>query len=203
MKKNAIILIFSLLFLPVTVYADEWEEIRNTAKNIKSVSAEFTQEKHLRILSRPLVSQGRFYFTAPGSLRWEYISPVRSILMMHNGRVKSYIEGRHGLVEDTSAKEQVMGIVIQEITSWLSGRFHDDPNFEAELFTDAQDKIVLMPKEASFSNIIRNIELVISRKEGAIKAVRISESADSYTLIRFTGIRHNKDIDERLYREAE
>jgi len=62
----------------------------------------------MKILVKPLVSNGRFLFTAPNSLRWEYFSPVKSILLLHNGNVKSYIEGKNGLVEDTKVKAQAM-----------------------------------------------------------------------------------------------
>ncbi len=206
MKKILILLNLFICSLS-TVYADEWEEIQNAANTIKSISAKFTQEKHMKILIRPLVSEGRFFFAVPSFLRWEYLSPVRSILLVQNSRVKSYIEGRNGLIEDTKSKAQVMEIVTQEITAWMNGRFHDDPNFNASLITGDMagnpDKILLTPKEKSFTKIISSIELAVSRKEGTIKSVRINESQDSYTLIKFSEILHNSNIDEKLFREAE
>ncbi|MBN2403240.1 MAG: outer membrane lipoprotein carrier protein LolA [Spirochaetes bacterium] len=202
MKNYAIILLLNTFcFFPLSIYADDWGEIAKVAKNIKSVSAGFIQEKHMRILVKPLISEGRFLFTAPGSLRWEYISPVKSILISHNGRIKSYIEGKDGLVEDTRSKSAAIEIVMQQITSWLNGRFHEDSNFKAVLVKDKTDKIILSPKDKSLAGIISSIELSISRAEAVIKSVKISESSDSYTLIKFTEIKHNKDIDEREYKE--
>ena len=67
--------IFFLIFLVIHIlnyfpclYADDWDEIRKVAKNIKSVSAKFIQEKHMKILSKPFISKGLFHFTAPSSL---------------------------------------------------------------------------------------------------------------------------------------
>ncbi|MFH0975714.1 MAG: outer membrane lipoprotein carrier protein LolA [Spirochaetota bacterium] len=202
-KKTIIILIIFLCFNASVAYTDDWEEIGKVAKAIKTVSAKFTQEKHMKILVKPLVSEGRFFFSAPKSLRWEYVTPVKSILLSHNGRVKSYIEGRNGLTEDTRAKAQAMEIVMQEITSWLAGRFHDDPNFKATLSKGAVDRIILTPRDKTFAGIISSIELAVSRTEGVVKSVKISESGDSYTLIKFSAIEHNKNIDERLYRNPE
>ncbi len=202
MNKKIIIFFISIFsFYTSIIFADDWDEIANTAKKIKSISAKFTQEKHMKILVKPLRSEGRFFFTAPKSLRWEYISPVKSILILDNGRGKSYIQGRNGLVEDTRAKAQAMEIVMQEITSWLNGRFHDDPNFVASLIKDRTDKIVLTPKDKSLRDIISSIELEISRAEGTIKSVKISESSDSYTLLLFRDVEHNKKVDEKLYRQ--
>jgi outer membrane lipoprotein carrier protein len=204
MNKKIIVFLLSIFcFFSLNLYADDWEEIKNVAKNIKSISARFTQEKHMKILVKPLISEGRFLFTAPSSLRWEYISPVKSILLMQNGKGKSYILDKSGLVEDTRAKAQAMDIVLQMITSWLNGRFHDDPNFGAALVKDKTDKIILTPRDKSLSAMISSIELEISRTEGIIKSVKISESRDSYTLLLFKEVEHNKKIDEKLYRQAE
>jgi outer membrane lipoprotein carrier protein len=200
-KKIIIFLVGLFCFYTSAIYADDWDEIAKVAKNIKSISAKFTQEKHMKILVKPLISEGIFFFTAPKSLRWEYVSPVKSILLMHNGNGKSYIQVKNGLVEDTRAKAQAMEIVMQEITSWLNGRFHDDPNFGAELIKDKTDKIIITPKDKSLSDIISSIELQISRDEGIIKSVKISESRDSYTLLIFKGVEHNKSIDEKIYRQ--
>jgi outer membrane lipoprotein carrier protein len=200
-KKIVISLISIICFYTSGIHADDWDEIAKVAKNIKSISSKFTQEKHMKILVKPLISEGRFFFSAPKSLRWEYISPVKSILLMDNGKGKSYIQGKNGIVEDTRAKAQAMEIVMQEITSWLNGRFHDDPNFGAELVKDKTDKIILTPKDKSLSDIISSIELQISRTEGMIKSVKISESRDSYTLLLFKEVEHNKTIDERIYRQ--
>ncbi len=198
-----IIIIFSLVTcnLPGIGYADDWDEVREAAKNIKSVSAEFAQEKHMKILVKPLLSKGKFYFNSPDSLRWEYISPLRSILMMHRGRVKSYAEGADGLVEDSRAKAQAMNIVMQEITSWLNGQFTDNPNFRADLKKGPEYKIVLTPKEKAVSNIIKSIEITILKDKGIIKSVSIRESEDSFTLLQFYNIRQNSPIDDAVFQK--
>ena len=202
MKLNIVIILLSIFcFLTSNIYADDWAEIEHVAKNIKSISAKFTQEKHMKILVKPLISEGRFYFTAPDSLRWEYISPVRSILLLDKGRGKSYIQGKNGLVEDTRSKAQAMDIVLQMITAWLNGRFHDDPNFDAKLVRGEIDQIILTPKDKSLAGIISSIELQISGAQARINSVRISESRDSYTLIIFKDAEHNVNIDEKLYRQ--
>ena len=106
-------------------WADTWEGIKKTASTVTSVRAEFVQEKHMEILARPLVSKGIFYFQAPNSLRWEYRSPVQSILLMHDGRTKRYLKRNGAIIEDEGAHLQSMQVVLQDITQWLSGRFEE------------------------------------------------------------------------------
>ena len=56
-------------------WSSSWDSIRAAARDIQSIQAAFTQEKHLQILARPLKSHGRLIFAAPDRLRWEYLAP--------------------------------------------------------------------------------------------------------------------------------
>jgi outer membrane lipoprotein-sorting protein len=51
------------------------------AKAVKSVVVEFTQERHLRAVTKPLVSMGRMWFKAPGALRWQAGDPPKMIAL--------------------------------------------------------------------------------------------------------------------------
>ena len=197
--KIFIIFISAFFFLG---WADTWEEIKKGAGNISSVQAEFIQEKHMKILSKPLISKGTFFYQAPESLRWEYLSPIQSILLMHKGNTKRYIKTGKDYVEDSGANLQAMQIVLQEITQWLNGNFDSNPEFEASLESDADgSKIVLMPRKKAFASIIQKIELILAAQPGVIDTVMIYESKDSYTKLIFINSLLNKTINESLFKE--
>ncbi len=178
-------------------WADTWEGIRAGAAQIKSVQAEFIQEKHLKILARPLISNGLFSFESPGSLRWEYTSPIHSTLLMHDGATRRYIESDGHFKEDDAARLQAMQVVMQEITLWLNGRFDANPDFEASLAPNR--KIVLTPKQDALALIIKRITLQLSDEPGIIDEVKIFESEDSYTRLIFKNPVLNRPIDETVF----
>lgn len=180
-------------------WADPWEEIRASAAKITSVRGEFTQTRHMKILSRPLVSEGLFLFQVPDSLRWEYRSPLRSILLAHKGKTKRFVQKNDRLVEDSSLSLQSMQMVVQEIGQWLKGRFDENPAFTASL--DQGRKIGLVPKEPSMAALIQRIEIALSEREGVIRSVTIFEGRDSFTRIEFNQVSLNQPIEEALFRE--
>ena len=180
-------------------WADSWEQIKNAAGQVNTVRCDFIQEKHMKILANPLVAKGILYFKVPGSLRWEYISPVRSILLMHNGKTKRFIMRKGGFIEDSSANLQAMGFVLKEITMWLNGRFDENPQFTATL--KAGHKILLLPKEKSFSMMIQKIELMLSNTPGIIKSVTIFENENSFTKLFFKKSILNGKIDNSMFRK--
>jgi len=196
---------FDILLMCATVlvsfifagWSRDWDQLRKDAEQINTIRADFVQEKHLEILSRPLISKGVFYYEAPGSLRWEYQSPIRSILLMHEGRVTRYIWGENGFRRDSGLSLQAMQIVLQEITKWLGGHFDENPDFTASL--EPGRKIVLFPKKKAFSAIIKNIELIFSDRPGVIKSVTIYEGEKSFTKIIFENVSVNEVLKETVF----
>jgi len=181
-------------------WAESWEGIRAAAEDVKSISANFVQEKHLPILAKPLVSSGRFVYRRPDSLRWEYFSPVKSVLLMADGKARRFFQSEQGLVEDAGARLQAMQFVMPEIGGWLSGRFEDNPMFDARL--EENGRIVLIPKDEGMARFIQRIELHLSERPGVIEQVLIFEGEKAYTRMQFTDIRVNPVIEDRLFREV-
>jgi len=194
MKRIFQIAIISIFTAAVFGYGFAQKDV-----DIKSVSADFIQEKHLKILTKPLISKGRLFYKAPGDLRWEYFSPVRSILLVHEGQTKRYIIKDSKIIEDSSAKMQSMQVVMDEIAKWITGRFDENPDFV--VYSKTQKTIILKPAKESFSKIINRIDIQLSDKEGVINSVMIHESEDSYTKLEFKNVILNDNLKDSLFTE--
>lgn len=159
---------------------------------LRSVQAEFTQEKNLKILVRPLVSRGVFAFQAPQSLRWEYLRPVHSVLLLHEGRMQKLIERDGRFEPDNGAGVDAMRIVLQDIGSWLDGRFTDNPLFHVT--RTGERTVVLIPKEQGMQAVISRIELQLGPEQGVMERVTIFEGPDNSTRLTFTHAVLNRAI---------
>ena len=182
-------------------WADTWDGIRWAAGNVDSIRADFVQEKHLPILAKPLISKGRLSYRRPDALRWEYTSPVKSVLLMHGGNARRFVQSDQGLVEDVSVRLQAMQFVMPEISSWLGGRFQDNPLFDASL--DGVNKILLAPTDPGMARFIQRIELLMSDRPGVIEQVLIFESDDAFTRMVFSDTQVNSALDDRLFQDAQ
>ncbi len=178
-------------------WGGDWDRIREKAIDIQTISARFVQEKHLEILIKPLVSKGKFHFRAPGSLRWEYVSPIQSILLMHDGKVRRFMGSENGFKEDAGPGLQGMEMVLKEITRWLKGEFSQNPDYHASLKGD--NKIVMVPKNKAFAKIIQKIEILLSDRPGVIETVTIYEGKNSFTKIRFRDVDINGELADTLF----
>jgi outer membrane lipoprotein-sorting protein len=153
----------------------------------------------MKILARPLVSKGVLFFQGPDSLRWEYTHPVQSILLLHKGKTRRFVQKNDSLIEDASANLQSMQVVVQEITQWLNGRFDDNPAFAASL--EPGRKIVMVPRDESFARLIQRIEVYLADRPAVIKSVMIFENEDSFTKLDFSDVILNQQLDDALFRD--
>ena len=183
-----------LLLLLLLVW---WSSPLHGAESIRSVQAHFTQEKQMAILAKPLLSTGQLFFQAPASLRWEYFSPLHSVLLQHNGRVRKYVKKDSVFVEEHSMGLTAMQVVLQEITGWLDGEIADTETFQAR--QPEKGKIVLVPREEGLQKIISRIELELEGTSGLMQSVTIYESEGSSTTMEFSGGQLNAAIAEEIF----
>ncbi|TKB10828.1 outer membrane lipoprotein carrier protein LolA [Desulforhopalus sp. IMCC35007] len=167
--------------------------------HIQSIQAGFVQEKHLKILARPLVSTGTFTFQAPGSLRWEYKTPVASVLLMYGGRIRKFVERDGQLVEDKGLGLDSMQVVLGQISSWLDGRFTDNDIFRVSEVDE--HTVLLTPKDQALAGLISKIELKLADHKGILDGVIIYEGPESYTSMIFQNPVLNQDISAAVFTE--
>lgn len=198
-----ILLLILLVVLPWGVRADDFAQLRREAARITTISADFVQKKTMKILARPLVSEGKFYYAAPSSIRWEYTRPLRSVVVSDRGKTRRYIASGGKMIEDLSGGVQAMKIVLDEVAGWMSGRFDANPSFAASLSEGPETQITLTPTGQNMAGMIERIEITVSRREAAIKTVRIVESRTAETRIDFQRVVINKDIHPSVFREVQ
>ena len=180
--------------------ANDFEQLRKESANIKTIQAHFVQKKSMKILSRPLISEGRFYYAAPDSLRWEYFKPLRSIVIAYKNNTKRYITSGGKMVEDKTGGVQAMKIVLGEVAGWMSGRFDQNPSFAATINEGANIRITLTPTEKSMTG---KIEIILSKKSATVQSVKITESANNFTQINFDNVEINKAINPSVFQDAQ
>jgi outer membrane lipoprotein-sorting protein len=191
-----------LLMLPAAAHAgwtENWESIRQAMSQVHSVSADFTQKKNLRILARPLVSEGKFYYRAPGDLRWEYSSPIKNILLVHGDKVAMYVWSKGGFTKDEGPQLEATRIVMEQIATWLNGNFHDNRAFIPKLKPGNPTRIVLVPARDYLAKFIKQVTLRLSGTPGVISSIEILEPRGSSTVIEFSHISLNTKISDTTF----
>ncbi|MCX5850053.1 MAG: outer membrane lipoprotein carrier protein LolA [Deltaproteobacteria bacterium] len=183
--------------------ASDFSQLRKESAKIKTIQAQFVQKKFMKILSKPLISEGCFYYAAPDSFRWEYFKPLRNIVIAYKNNTKRYIYSDGKMVEEKTGGAQAMKIVLNEVAGWMNGRFDQNPSFKAVLNEGANTKITLTPSEKSMAGMIEKIEITLSKKAGTVQSVKIFEGSNNFTQINFNNVEINKVINPSVFQDVQ
>jgi len=180
------------------------DEVRRASARVKSVQARFVQTKAMRLLTKPLRSEGVFAFQAPGSVRWEYALPLRSVLLLSGDRLQRFAWRDGTWQADAAERLEAMRVVVEEMQAWLTGRFADSRAFAPELVparADGPARVVLTPREPGLRKILQRVELRLGERPGLIERIEIVEGPEATTTIEFLDIRLDEPVPAARFQQ--
>lgn len=178
--------------------SQDWQILKRAADSIRTLKSDFIQKKDLKILKTSLISKGRLYYQAPDMLRWEYLSPLRTV-MLKNGEAVNAYQFYNGAWKGYSSQAiEPMRMVFTEINKWLKGQFNDTNAFTPSFTPGPPVHIILTPRD-EFKPFLLRIELIFSERPGIIKSVKMIESDGTTTIIEFINVEINSDIPSEVF----
>lgn len=200
MKKSffiAVLIILGLVFAEI-VSAQDWTSVKENFRNIRSVKAEFSQKRYAKILTKPLLSEGRLFFLIPDSLRWEYLHPLRTVMLQKGStiRIFNFFEGQWK--PEMTEAAGATGTVVAEIRQWFQGRFDESKLFKQVYSPGPPAKVIMVPGEG-INRFIQRIEIILSAKPGVIDRVEIEEPGNSRTSIEFRNVKINSSFPSEVF----
>jgi outer membrane lipoprotein-sorting protein len=205
MERSRMKRLFFLSVLIVTGFlsaavgsSQDWASFKEASRNIQSVKAEFLQKRYLQILTKPLLSEGRFFFYASGSLRWEYLSTLRSVMLQKGDTIRSYHFSEGVWKPEMTHAVESRRMVLAEISQWFQGRFDESKAFTHLYSPGPPARVILTPKEG-IKRFIQRIEIVLSARPGVIDRVEIEEPGGSRISIEFRNVEINSSLPSEIF----
>ena len=192
------ILITVGLFSAEIAPAQDWISLKEASRNIRSVKAEFLQKRYLQILTKPLHSEGKLFFYAPDSLRWEYLNPLRSVMMQKGNTIQIYNFSEGVWKPEMAQAVEARRMVLAEISQWFQGRFDESKAFKHLYSPGPPARIILVPEEG-INKFIQRIEIILSVRPGVIDRVEIEEPGGSRTSIEFRNVEINSSFSPEVF----
>ena len=172
--------IIVLLLIPVTQsYATELlADITSRLLKAPISQGNFQQKKHLKILSRPLMSSGLFTYDQSKGVIWKTLAPVPSLLLVNESQLISGQGEQNVPVAFGKVFKAMLGGDLNELT-------------EGFLITGENIKsawhLQLTPKDEFLQKIINTITL---SGDIELRTLELQEVTGNYTRIDFTQITH-------------
>ncbi len=192
------VLVITVFLSAGAAFSQDLSSLKETFRNIRSVKADFLQKRFLQILTKPLISEGKLFFYVPDSLRWEYLSPLRNVMLQKGSTIQVYnfIEGKWK--PEMGQAVEARRMVLVEISQWFQGRFNESKTFKQNYSPGPPARITMVPGEG-INKFIQRIEIVLSAGPGVIDRVEIEEPGGSRTLIEFRNVEINSSFSPEVF----
>lgn len=169
------------------------KEVVKKSKSIATLQSDFIQIKHLSFLSKDIESQGKLWFKAPNAIKWVYTSPFQYSAIFKDDQLFINDEGRKNKISLKSNKtfESLNHLLIKSVT----GNMFDELVFEISYFeNDIHYGASFYPKDKNIKKFIHQFELYFSKQNFQVEEVKMIESSEDYTLLKFKNQKYNNAL---------
>ncbi len=187
---------------------DNFTEITNTesfktklinhANSTISIRSDFTQEKHLQMLEEILISEGEFIFKHKNNVRWQYNSPIKYTILIHN---KTFTIVNNNKINEFKVDENpIFKEINNMIIAAIRGDFINNKDFNSAFFeSDTSYLSVLTPTNSMVSSMLSTIKIYFNKQNMNVTKVIFMEPGDDFTMITFKNKEINGKIPDELF----
>ncbi|HBM88006.1 MAG TPA: hypothetical protein DD437_05650 [Rhodobiaceae bacterium] len=190
-----------LMMLPATAETtEELAEIANRLESKPVVRVSFSQARHMEILSKPIVTEGRLVFAESHGIAWLIEAPFQTQLALTETHVTEWdgtddrrrtpLSARPGLASLVSILIPLLAVDFEEL---------EESFFVEAMVTDAGWQAVLTPRNAGMAEIISSIDI---SGDSFVRELSVREKGGDWTNLLFGAYSPTSDrltIEELAY----
>lgn len=187
-----LILMFSTAFADnLLTGAEEAEavaELNARASKIKHIDANFLQVKSLSLLKDEVKANGTVKYSAPSTMRWEYVSPYKYLFELKENKINiTTAKGKNTIDASTSKMfKGIVDIIMQTVTGKCLG---PHSRFNSKIYLTSEGyRVDLAPKSKQLASMFKAVTLYIPKQSNnnlPVTKVVITESNADTTTITF------------------
>jgi len=174
------------------------ENVKASAKSTTTIKSDFTQYKHLDILSNDIETNGHMVFKSPNLVKWQYTKPFSYSVIFKEDQLLINDDGTKSNVDIGSSK--LFKNLNELIISSIKGDMFIENDFNISyLKSNTYYKATFIPKEKAISNYIAQFELLFDKTNAQVFEVKMIEPSQDYTRIVFKNRVLNTPVSNAVF----
>ena len=188
---------FALLFSILALSAGETPALPEKV-SYRVIAADFVQIRHLADLDMEVRITGSMVSELNGRLRWQVNTPVRSVTVIDREKLTHYDGETKKLSVIRQETFPWLRILRESLDDWLSG---DRARLTGRFLvsTPRPRTVRLVPRDSEQKKLFGSVELDFAEKEDLVTAVRIEESSGEKLEIRFSQLRRDPPLPQKIW----
>ncbi len=169
-----------------------------TSKTTQTISSDFTQVKHMKMLNDKVVSKGKFYFKKEDKIRIEYNTPFQYLLVMNRGQIMVKDGGKTSKINTRNSR--TMQSVNKIMMDCMQGTVLDNKDFSVKAYESKEQVLLtLTPVANGMKNLFSRIDVYIARKDNNVDKLIMHEEGGDYTDMNFSNKKLNASLSDALF----
>lgn len=179
---------------------DEFKlKLKEATKTTNSVESDFTQNKNLSILAKPIISKGKFWYKKEKKVRWEYTEPYLYLIVIKESKL--FIKDKNNQKQyDTQSNK-----MFQQLNDFLIGCINGEilnntTDFEIG-FKENESLyfVTLIPKAQQMKKMLNEIHIYFDKKDLSVSKLKMVEQGGDFTIIEFFNKKLNVNISDEKF----
>jgi len=159
--------------------------------------ARFTERKELKLLAKPVISKGEFFYSRPNRVRWEYLDPDQKVFVITEEMYTAYYPALKR-AEEVPIKKFVgkrlfrflgVGQKIGDLARYYDFRLASENDLPGT------DLLILTPRKRSVAGHVAEMKIWVDTDTSLPRQLQYVEVDGDTTLLTFEGMRSNAEIE--------
>ncbi len=204
MREITLFCILLLLSSSQPVFASDSQElssflaeIQAASDQVRSFSSDFVQERRLALFTEPVIFHGSLTVVRPDRLRWEFTSPVPSVLIFR-GEQGIRCNDKAPPAHFDLGTDPIMRTVAEQLWLWLGGDY-SRLNTLYLMEKSGPASLRIIPKNQAMLDYISSVTITFNKISKQPEKVEIADPGGDSTIISFNSYVLNSNTSDVLF----
>lgn len=185
-------------YTPINNTAVLQTTLATTAKKTQTITSDFSQVKHMKMMNDKVSSKGKFYFKKEDKIRIEYTSPFQYLLVMSGGQIA--VRDEHKTNKINTRNSKTMQSVNRVMMDCMRGTVFGNKDFSVKSFeTKNQYLLQLTPANNNMKGLFARIDVYIEKNDNSVSKLVMNELGGDYTDMNFMNKKINSNLADALF----
>ena len=174
-------------------------EVSKRQKSVRTLRADFRQEKHLALLAKPEIANGTFLYAKPSDVLWRYDTPKPVVMSITKGWMTTYFPelNRAEKLEVKRFQDRIFRYMAASGALDELGKYFDFTFIESK--KDPFYQLELTPKTKTVGKRVKRIKIWIDRSTYLTTKFEYVEGNGDLTRYEFTNIKVNEPVAQTAF----
>lgn len=185
---------------PASPKSQAFAQISASALTLRSISSDFSQERHLSMLRAPLLSSGWFAYEKPDRLYWKFLKPSPAGFAVNGDRARRWSNDPQRSQYFEIEKDQIAKAVVEQVFAWARADFSWlEKRYRISVTENGPTLLKLVPLSPTEKKHLSHLSIAFSPDWVHVDSVEIHEKGGDYTRITFSNVSLNQPLPKNLF----